>query len=71
MIPILYNYNIEYTTKHSVACYDVVINGISLTWLSSKLSKVYQIWWPNITVVASQSKECNFESCREQDFFIL
>ena len=46
MIPMLYNYKTEYTTKHSVACYDVAINSTSKTRLSFNLSIVNKIWWP-------------------------
>ena len=43
----LYDYNTEYTTKPSVACYDVDINSKIKVWLSFNLSIVYQISWPN------------------------
>ena len=43
----LYDYNTEYTTKHSTKCYDVDIKSTWKIWLSFNKSKVYQFSWPN------------------------
>ena len=52
----LYNYNAEYTMKHSAACYDVAINSTSKIRLSFNLAIVYQIWYLIEMVVAKWMK---------------
>ena len=39
-----YEYNTEYTTKHSVTCSDEDINNTVKTWLSFNKSTVCQVW---------------------------
>ena len=39
----LYEYNAEYTTKHSVTCYDENLNSKGETWLSFNTSTVCQV----------------------------
>ena len=46
-IHMLYDYNTEHITKHSAMCYDEDINSTGKPLLSSNLSIVYQVSWPN------------------------
>ena len=39
----LYEYNTEYTRKHSVACYREDLNVTEKTWLRFNTSIVYQL----------------------------
>ena len=49
MIEMLYDYNTEYTPKHSSTCYNahILVNSTGKTWSSLNLSTVYQVSWPN------------------------
>ena len=40
----LYEYNAEYTTKHSATYYDEDLNITGKTWLSFNTSTVCQVW---------------------------
>ena len=57
----LYDYNTEYNTKHSVACYDVNITSKTKSLFSFNLSIVYQISLPNGS--GSGFTIHGFESC--------
>ena len=72
----LYDYDTHHNTLlHSTQCvlsYDVDINGTGKTWLSFNLSiKFIRSHFLVVTVMASQSKSCEFVYHCWQDFFIL
>ena len=58
----LYEYNAEYTTKHSAMCSDEDLNSREKTWLSFNTSTVCPVWmakrlrrWPQDPRVVSSS----------------
>ena len=72
----LYEYNTEYTTKHSAACLDEDLNCRGKSWLSFNMSRVCQVWiakrlrrWPqNLKVVSSSPAvgKKNFSFCKSR-----
>ena len=68
----LYEYNNEYTRKHSVMCYHGDLNNAWKMWFSFNTSIVYQLHGLAVKAMASQSKGREFESrCGQEEFFIL
>ena len=65
----LYEYNTEYTRKHSAMCYHEELNSTGKTWLSFNTSIVYQLRCLAVKAMDSQSKGREFESrCWQKNF---
>ena len=72
----LYEYNTEYTTKHSATCSDEDLNIRAKTWLSCNTSTVCPVWMakllrrrpPNPRVVSSSLAvgKNNFSFCKSR-----
>ena len=68
----LYEYNAEYTRKHSATCYHEDLNSTGKRWLSLNTSITSALRGLAVKAMASQSKGRDFKSrCGQEKIFIL
>ena len=72
----LYEYNTEYTRKHSAACYKMYHEDLNVTgkrWLRfNTIDSISALRSLAVKAMASQSRGREFESrCGQEEFFVL